>query len=102
MGYREHGPNVIGKGAEPCRRLACERGPFGHAPVEEQERGYLCWRRGFFILSALDFFEKPASRRAMVRAFDAGCASWLAEPNPLIIAEEWAQALRTPFADLRR
>lgn len=32
-GDGEHGPDVIGKGAEPCRRLACERGPLGHAPV---------------------------------------------------------------------
>lgn len=32
-GDGEHGPDVIGKGAEPCRRLACECGPLGHALV---------------------------------------------------------------------
>ena len=50
----------------------------------------ICWRRGFFILDALERFEKPASRRATVSASGAGRTAWLAAPSPYIIVEECA------------
>ena len=98
-GDGEHGPHVVCQGTETRRALVGELGPPAMRLWRSRSVAF-CWSRGFLMREERDRFENPASRRAVVSSLGAGLATWPLVPSPLMMAAEWAQALRISLAFL--